>query len=154
LPPLDGSFIGNHKGRHICHLIKREIQFWKNIEMLERRKYPRKTVDLPVTVRLPLGRDQNARMADLSLGGMLFLCEDKPEINSEIDLCFTLPFFHISPDLRIVANVTHVVEVNVTPSTQPDYHYMVGVQFKNLLENDLATLDKFMNIDVASNRFE
>lgn len=122
--------------------------------MLEKRKYPRKTVDLPVTVRLPLGHNQNARMADISLGGMRFLCVDKPEMNSEVELCFTLPFFHVSPNLKIAANVTHVAEAHVTPSTQPDYHYMVGVQFMNLQDNDRTTLDKFMGIDTASDRLE
>ncbi len=122
--------------------------------MLERRKYPRKTVDLPVTVRLPPGHDQNGRMADLSLEGMLFLCADKPEINSEIVLCFTLPLFHFSPDLKIVANVTRVAETHVTPGTPSKYNYMVGVHFIHLQENDRAILDKFMERDVASIRLE
>ncbi|MFA5825826.1 MAG: PilZ domain-containing protein [Gallionellaceae bacterium] len=122
--------------------------------MQERRKYPRKTVDLPVTLRLPNGHDQNGRMADLSVEGMLFLCADKPEINSEVVLCFTLPLFYFSPDLKIVANVARVVETHVTPGTPSDYHYMVGVHFINLQEKDRAILDKFMERDVASIRLE
>jgi len=123
--------------------------------MLERRKHPRKTVDLPVTISLSPSHPKNGRMADISVEGMMFLCVDKPETSSEVELRFTLPFFHISPDLKIAADITHVVEAHVTPcSTQPDYHYMVGVKFKKLQENDRAILNQFMKNDTASDRFE
>lgn len=122
--------------------------------MLERRKCPKKTVDLPVKVRFSHGHEQGARMADLSMAGMMFLCEDEPEINSEVELFFTLPSFHISPNLKIVANVIHVFEAHATPSSSSDYRYMVGVNFKNLQNKDQMTLDEFMRIDIASNRFE
>lgn len=112
--------------------------------MQERRKYPRTSIDLPVTVRLPRHHVLALKMIELSVEGMRFLCSIAPEINSEIEVCFSLPSRHIMREFKFMANVRHLYEVQRTPDTPPDYRYVLGVNFMNLQENERAILDKFL----------
>lgn len=111
--------------------------------MQERRKHPRVSVDLPVTVRFSQHHTVAARMIELSMGGMGFLCPIAPEINSEVELRFSLPSRH-TYELRFAANVRHLYEVQRTPDTPPDYQYVVGVNFLNPPREELVILDKFL----------
>ena len=111
--------------------------------MQERRKHPRTSVDLPVTVRLSHQHSVAVKMVELSMEGMRFLCPIAPEINSEVELRFSLPSEH-TRELRLLANVRHSFEVLATPGTPPDYRYVVGVSFMNPQENERVILDKFL----------
>lgn len=111
--------------------------------MQERRKYPRASVDLPVTVRFSDQHAMTLKMIDLSAEGVRFLCPIAPEINSEVKLRFSLSSRHTG-ELRLLANVRHLYEVHATPSTPPDYRYVVGVNFVNPNETERAILDEFL----------
>jgi hypothetical protein len=102
----------------------------------ERRKYP--SFDLPVTVRLSQQHVVAAKMVELSMGGMRFLCPIAPEINSEVELRFSPPSEH-THELRLMANVRHSFEVHAPP----EYRYAVGVVFMNPQEHVRVMLDKF-----------
>lgn len=112
--------------------------------MQERREHPRKSVDLPVTVRFPGHHIQTLKMIELSSGGMGFLCPIAPEINAEIEVRFSLPSKHIRHEFTFKANVRHLYDVLATSGTPTDYRYVVGVSFTGLQENERALLDKFL----------
>lgn len=116
--------------------------------MQERRKYPRTSFDLPITVRFSLQHIVAARMVELSMEGLRFLCPIAPEINSEVELHFSLPSEH-ARELRLMANVRHSFEVLATSGTPPDYRYVVGVGFMNPQENDRVILEKFLTESCA-----
>ena len=106
--------------------------------MQERRKYPRTSFDLPATVRLSHHRTLTVKMIELSLEGARFLCPIAPEINSEVELRFSLPSRH-THEFRLMANVRHLFEVHATPGTPPDYRYAVGVNFINPQETSFVS---------------
>src|ERR1039457_1906211 len=91
--------------------------------MQDRRKHPRISVDFPVTVRLSQHRILTAKIIELSIGGMSFLCPIAPEINSEVELRFSPPSEHITREFRFMSNVRHLYEVHAEPGTPPDYQY-------------------------------
>lgn len=111
--------------------------------MQEKRKYPRISVDLPVMVRLFRQHIAAAKMIELSMEGMRFLYPIAPEINSEVELRFSLPSER-ARELKLMANVRHLFEVHATPGTPSDYRYVVGVSFTNLQESERVILDKFL----------
>lgn len=111
--------------------------------MQERRKHPRTSIDLPVTVRFSDQHAMALRMIELSAEGMRFLCPIAPEINSEVKLRFSLSSRRAS-ELRLLANVRHLYEVHATPGTPPDYRYVVGVNFVNPNETERAMMDDFL----------
>ncbi|MDE2117653.1 MAG: PilZ domain-containing protein [Betaproteobacteria bacterium] len=98
---------------------------------------------MPATVRLSHHHTLAVKMIELSLEGVRFLCPMAPEINSEVELRFTLPSKH-THELRLMANVRHLFEVHATPGTPPDYRYAAGVNFMNLRENERLILDTFL----------
>lgn len=112
-------------------------------KMQERRQHQRESVDLPVTVRFSDHHAVVAKMVELSARGMGFLCPIAPEINSGVELRFSLPSRH-TYELRFMANVRHSYAVQSTPGTPPDYRYVVGVNFLNPPEEELAILDEFL----------
>lgn len=116
--------------------------------MQEKRKHPRTSVDLPVTVRLSHQHIVAAKMIELSMEGMRFLYQIAPKINSEVELRFSLPSER-TRELKLMANVRHSFEVLATPGTPPDYRYVVGVSFMNPHENERAILDKFLMESLA-----
>jgi len=109
----------------------------------ERRKHPRTSIDLPITVRFSPQHIVAVKMIELSMEGLRFLCPIAPEINSEVELHFILPSAH-TRKLRFMANVRHSYEVLATPGTPPDYRYVVGVNFTNPQEDDRVILDRFL----------
>ena len=111
--------------------------------MQERRKHPRVIVDMPATVRLSHHPDMSARMIELSGAGAGFLCALAPEVNSELELRFSLPSHKIGHEFRLVAKVRHLYDVIATTDKGSDYRYVVGVAFQNLHPQDRAVLEEF-----------
>lgn len=111
--------------------------------MKERRKHSRANVDLPVTVRLSHQHIVRAKMVELSMDGMRFLCPIAPEVNSEVELRFNLPSEH-THELGLMAKVMHSFVMLATPDTPSNYRYVVGVSFMNPRENERIMLDNFL----------
>ncbi len=111
--------------------------------MQEKREYPRKNFTLPVTVRLPHQSIVAARVIELSMEGMRFLCPIALEINSEVELRFSPPSEH-THEIRLKANVRHLTEVHVTSTTPLEHRYAVGVNFTSPQEHERMVIDEFM----------
>ncbi len=111
--------------------------------MQERRIHPRITVDLPATVRFANHPDLPARMIELSGAGARFLCALAPEINSELELCFSLPSHRIGHEFRLTAKVRHLYNVTAVTGTGSDYRYVMGVAFQNIQPHDRVALEEF-----------
>ena len=114
--------------------------------MQERRKHPRISVDLPVTVLFPHQHavPVSARMIELSIEGMRFVSPIAPEINSDVELRFSLPAEHFAHEIKLTANVRYIFDVLATPGTKLDYLYVVGVYFMNLQEDERVILDRVL----------
>ncbi len=111
--------------------------------MQEKREYPRKNFNLPVTVRLPHQSIVAAKMVELSMEGMRLLCPIALEINSEVELLFSPPSEH-THEIRLKANVRHLIEVHVTSTTPLEYRYAVGVNFTSPQEHERMVIDEFL----------
>ena len=114
--------------------------------MQEKRKYSRVIVDMPATVRLPQHPEMSARMIELSQGGVRakFLSALAPEINSELEFCFSLPPHKIGHKFRSMAKVRHIYDVIAVSGMGSDYRYVVGVEFQNLKPYDFETLKELL----------
>lgn len=111
--------------------------------MQERRKHPRIIVDMPATVRLSHHPDMSARMIELSEAGAGFLCALAPEVNSDLELRFSLPSHRVWHEFRLAAKVRHLYDVIATTGKGSDYRYVVGVAFQNLHPQDHVVLEEF-----------
>ena len=111
--------------------------------MQERRKHPRIIVDLPATVRFSHHSDMSARMIELSEAGARFLCALAPKINSEVELCFSLPSHRIGHEFRLMAKVRHLFDVIATTGKGADYRHVAGVEFQDINPQDRAILEEF-----------
>jgi len=112
--------------------------------MQERRKYPRIDVDRPVTVRLSDQHRLTLKMIELSREGIRFLCPIAPEINSEVELYFSLTSMDITHEFRFMSKVRHLYEVLANPDTPPDYRYVVGVNFMKIQEKELVIFEDLL----------
>lgn len=106
--------------------------------MQERRKYSRKVVDLPATVRLSANDPgMHAKIIELSVNGAGLLCQDTPEVDTEMELHFSLPSLRSGHELRLGCKVRHVYKAS-------DHSNVAGVEFTNIKSDEIATLEKFI----------
>lgn len=114
----------------------------------ERRKRPRIIIDLPITARFSGQPDTAGKMIELSESGARLearlLSPVAPEINSEIEVCFSLISGNAAQELRLVVVVRYLYEVLAAQSTIPGYPYLVGVEFINPKESDRLVLENFV----------
>ena len=73
--------------------------------MQERRKYPRISVDLPMTVRLSHHHIVTVKMIELSEDSVKFLCPEAPGINAEEELRFSLPSHRIGHEFWLMSGI-------------------------------------------------
>ena len=114
----------------------------------ERRKHPRIITDLPIEARFSHHPGATGKMVELSESGARLearlLSPIAPEINSEVEICFSIPSGKTAQEFRLVVTVRHLYEVLATPGTAPGHPYLVGVEFVNLKESDRLMLEKFL----------
>lgn len=120
--------------------------------MQERRKYPRVTVDvpatimavdIPATIRFPQHPGLPVRLIELSEGGARFLCALAPEINSVLELRFSLLSHRIGHEFRLAVNVRHLYDVVAMTGKEHDYRHVVGGAFQDLQPQDRAILKEY-----------
>src|ERR1700674_1344574 len=102
----------------------------------ERRRAARVSVDIPVTARVSELGILDARLSDLSIGGLALQCEQPLQIDREVSLVFSLP--GTNGVLRINGKV---VNGNATGRA--------GVRFSFVPEEDLDLLESWLARDFA-----
>jgi ActR/RegA family two-component response regulator len=102
----------------------------------ERRRAARVSVDIPVTARISDLGILEARVSDLSIGGLALRCEQPLQIDREVSLTFTLP--GTNGVMRINGKV---VNGNATGRA--------GVRFSFVPEEDLDLLQSWLAMEFA-----
>jgi hypothetical protein len=102
----------------------------------ERRRAARVSVDIPVIARVSELGILEARISDLSLGGLALQCGRPLPIDREVSLVFPLP------DSNDVVHATGKT-VNGTETGR------AGVRYSSLPEEDLALLERWLATELA-----
>lgn len=110
----------------------------------EKREAPRVSVDLPAIVRYGSSSHKVGKVIELSIKGARILYSELPEIDSKLELWFTIPTENVSPELRIKARVRHTYKILSTPDTPPEYQYVAGVEFLNIDPYAQSLLTEFL----------
>jgi ActR/RegA family two-component response regulator len=102
----------------------------------ERRRAARVSVDIPVTARVSQLGILEARVSDLSVGGLALQCERPLQIDREVSLLFSLP------GTKSVVRINgKVVNGNATGRA--------GVRFSFVPEEDLSLLESWLATELA-----
>jgi len=105
----------------------------KEILRLQRRKYFRVAVDIPVTCRIPGGSIHDPEgvfpgtIQNISAGGVLVETEKEISIGSEI-----LLFFSLDQDMDLDDIPSRVVRGGIIEKTKKDLLYEYGIEFYNI----------------------
>lgn len=102
----------------------------------ERRRAERVSVDIPVTARVSELGILEARVSDLSVGGLALQCERSLQIDREVSLMFSLPGTN-----SVVRVNGKVVNGNATGRA--------GVRFSFVPEEDLSLLESWLATELA-----
>lgn len=104
--------------------------------LMERRRAARVSVDIPVIARVSeLGIIQ-ARISDLSVGGLALHCDRPLQIDREVSLVLPLPY--TNDMVRITGRVVNGNEAG-----------RAGVRFSFVPEEDLSALESWLAIELA-----
>ena len=108
---------------------------------IEKRKYPRFSVDLPVEYsRLESSMGSPGRALDISESGLLIYFPERMEIGQRLSLKLFLSVGSQLNTIEILIEVTWV-EIRV----EPDWgEYRTGVKFVNISPEDMAKLKHFL----------
>ena len=101
-----------------------------------RRRAARVTVDLPVVVRVVGVGGVEAKISDLSVGGMALQCKQPLQMNQEVLAQFSLP-----GETGVVHITGKVVNSNIAGRA--------GVRFSFLPEEDLSQLECWLAVELA-----
>jgi hypothetical protein len=102
----------------------------------ERRRAARVSVDIPVTARVSELGVLEARISDLSVGGLALQCARPLQIDGEVSLVFSLPGAN-----GVVRITGRVVNGNATGQA--------GVRFSVVPEEDLNLLESWLATELA-----
>jgi ActR/RegA family two-component response regulator len=102
----------------------------------ERRRAARVSVDIPVIARVSEVGALEARISDLSVGGLALQCRQQLQIDCEVSLVFSLP--GTNGVVRIAGRV-----VNGNPTGR------AGVRFSFVPEEDLSLLESWLATELA-----
>ena len=102
----------------------------------ERRRAARVSIDIPVTVRVSELGVLEARVSDLSVGGLALQCERPLQIDCNVSLVFSLPGTN-----GVVRVNGRVVNGNATGRA--------GVRFSFIPEEDLSLLESWLATELA-----
>lgn len=100
-----------------------------------RRRAARVAVNIPVKARVAEVGVINARISDLSIGGVALQCEQPLQINCEVLTNFTLP------------NTNHLI--HVTGKVVNANAGRAGMRFSYVAEEDLETLETWLAVELA-----
>jgi len=102
----------------------------------ERRRAARVSVDIPVSARVSDLGMVEARVSDVSIGGLALQCTVPLQVDREVSLVFSLPGIH-SP-IRVTGKVVN--------GNNPG---RAGVRFSFVPEEDLSVLERWLATELA-----
>jgi c-di-GMP-binding flagellar brake protein YcgR len=118
----------------------KEPKFRYGIANLERRKYRRFSVRLPIEYyRTDSPTDQSGQALDASEGGLQILFPEQMEIGQNLNLKL---FFSSGSELNTIETLAEVVWTN-TQLEEGEKHYRSGVRFINISPEDVTKLKNF-----------
>ena len=108
------------------------------------RKLFRANVDRAIVVKLSSGKSIQARLINLSTGGLAIRYPAAGEIGAELGLIFQLP------------EENHLVTISIKGIVRHShvYHedFITGIEFMNLNEADTQHIAKFLNARLSSKK--
>lgn len=110
----------------------------------EKREESRANVDMPVIMFYGDNSSKVGKVVELSIKRARILYLELPEINSRLELRFTIPTESVSPELRIESRVRHTYKILSMPGTPPECQYVAGVEFLNINPYAQALLAEFL----------
>jgi c-di-GMP-binding flagellar brake protein YcgR len=120
---------------------RKETEFRFGTVNLERRKYPRVAVDLPIEYhRIDSSVRQTGRAQNASEGGLLLYLPEEMTIGQELKIKL---FFSSGVELNTVEMVTQVVWKDIDLGQGPGDH-RAGVKFIDITLEDLEKLKNFL----------
>jgi Tfp pilus assembly protein PilZ len=102
----------------------------------ERRRAARVSVDIPVIARVSELGIMEARVSDLSVGGLALQCDQPLQIDREVSLVLSLP--RTSNMMRITGKVVNGNETG-----------RAGIRFSFVPEEDLSVLESWLATELA-----
>jgi len=102
----------------------------------ERRRAARVSVDIPVSARVSDLGVVEARISDVSIGGLALQCTQPLQVDREVSLVFSLP--GINAAVRVTGKVVNAY----TPGR-------AGVRFSFVPEEDLSVLERWLAAELA-----
>ncbi len=118
----------------------KELKFRYGIAKLERRKYSRFQVHLPIEYyRVDLPNNHTGQALDASEGGLQILFPEEMEIGQNLKMKL---FFSSDFGLNTIEMLVEVVWVN-TQLGEGEKHYRSGVRFINISAEDVTKLKNF-----------
>ncbi len=127
---LAGANFMIHKPMDVDHA-RRCMRAAYGTMLQNRRRSARVAVDLPVVVRLLEGRRLEARISDISVGGIALHCEQPLQLDQKVTALFSLPG---------VKNLTYLSGAVVNTNGKG----RAGVRFSFVPEEDLALLQQWL----------
>jgi len=112
----------------------------------ERRKYPRITINVPVTLELPGNRNVEATVYDVSPGGVQIHCErvvagilkaETKGSNTDFDAGFMLKIDHKQTEIKARCRLVWIVKMD-------NEDYAIGVKFTAVDAHNRQLLKKFI----------
>lgn len=106
----------------------------------ERRRYPRFSIDLPIEyLRLPSSEKRQARVSNISEGGLMIYVPEKLEIGQQLRVKI---FFLVEPNLTAMEVIGEVVWIDL--SLEEGNEYRSGLKFIEVSPDDLGKLKNFL----------
>lgn len=107
----------------------------------ERRRYPRFSIDLPIEYyRLPSSEKRQARVSNISEGGIMIYVPEKLEIGQQLRVKI---FFLAEPNLTAMKVIGEVVWIDLC--LEEGNEYRSGLKFIEVSADDLKRLKNFLH---------
>lgn len=107
----------------------------------EKRRYPRFSIDLPIEYyRLPSSEKRQARVSNISEGGIMIYVPEKLEIGQQLRVKI---FFLAEPNLAAMEAIGEVVWIDLC--LEEGNEYRSGLKFIEVSADDLRRLKNFLH---------
>lgn len=107
----------------------------------ERRRYPRFSIDLPIEYyRLPSSEKRQARVSNISEGGIMIYVPEKLEIGQQLRVKI---FFLAEPNLTAMEVIGEIVWIDLC--LEEGNEYRSGLKFIEVSADDLRRLKNFLH---------
>ncbi len=113
----------------------------ENTLVLEKRKFPRTDIDLPVKYSKTNLFFKHGRATNASEGGLLICLPEKMDIGHHLVLKL---FFPLHSGLNIIEAVVRVVWMDIHLRKDWTWDYRIGVRFEDISESNMALLRNFI----------